>query len=118
MASVSSGRRRGTPSSVRLRKQCWTRRSDGLGSELHRQVQVNSVLHPRQLPVRDLLDALDPVAQGVDVDVELLGRALPRAGVTQEMLERLDELGVVLGVVGDERLEQAGAKCASQLRRA
>ena len=59
---------------------------------------------------REVADALEPVADGVAVGVEPLGGAGDVAVALEERLQRLHQVGLVLGVVGDERLHGLGVE--------
>jgi hypothetical protein len=64
------------------------------------EVEVGSVSHRVKVASGVLLDACEPVAQGVDVDPELVGGDAPMAARRQKRVEGRDEIGCVLGVVG------------------
>jgi hypothetical protein len=63
------------------------------------EVEIDAVAHGGHVAAGELLDALDPVAQRVDVHVELLGGALPRAAGFQKRGECADQVRAVQSVV-------------------
>src|ERR671921_742505 len=78
-----------------------------LRAELHlaqRDVEVDAVIHPVHVTARELLDPSQPVAERVDMYVELVRGLLPLPSVVEEGVERSDETAAVLGVVRDQRL--------------
>src|ERR1700722_12628820 len=70
---------------------CAGGQSEGEGGSVSHRVKVASGV---------LLDACESVAQGVDVDPELVGGDAPMAARRQKRVEGRDEIGCVLGVVG------------------
>ena len=69
--------------------------------ELQRQLEREQVL-VRKIQIRDALDALEPLADGVRVHVERPGAGRHAVAVGEEPLERLDEPGAASAVVLDQ----------------
>src|SRR3954447_20868917 len=91
------------------------RRAPGRGDaeDAHRlepEAEALAAVGRAHVEAGEVAHALEPVADGVAVGVEPLRRARHIAVALEEGLERLDEVGLVLGVVGGERLDGLGVE--------
>src|SRR3954471_5393827 len=87
-----------------------TSRAVQSGSERFQgEEDVDAVLEPRQVATGQLLDAFDPVANGVDVQVQRLRRSGPGAGRGEEGLQGGEQVGVGTAIVLEDRTEDAVA---------
>src|SRR4051812_34289885 len=72
---------------------------------LERQKHVHPVLEARQIATGQLLNAFDPVANGVDVQMQRLRRTGPGTRAGEECLERGEQVGMGTAVVLEDRSE-------------
>ena len=56
-----------------------------------------------KIEFQQLLDMLEPVCQGVPVNIQGPGSLLDVKGIVKILLKRLKKVGIVVGVVLDER---------------
>src|SRR5215213_4135601 len=105
----------GTPTLIRYsRLGSRGSRADQLASP-QGEPEVDAIARGVQRPAGQLLDAADPVAQGVPVAVELARRALPLAVALDERLEGAHELAAVGALAVLDRREDRVAEQPQRL---